>query len=184
MIGPSMNKVILLPLLLSGCHDAAQRRPDVTEKGGAMTAAAAVKMKEGPATRPSGPLLSWLNENARTAAGKKRRFRLPVAVTFEDEHRLAVGTAHIGAAGPDAVALALDDTGLSVALLDTLQQRCPKGEPGCTVWLEGYWGELMDAPMPEFGAPSKDGAKRWPFAVLKVHERVASGADARPAVEE
>lgn len=182
----------LLPwagLALLACHDPLARRPD-TQKGGApvtLTSPAAVKMKEGPALKPAGALLGWLNQNARRA-GKKVRFRLPVAVRFEDEHRLAIGAAHIGtdvgANEADAIELALDDTGLGVALLDTLRQRAPKGQPGLVLWLEGYWGELMDVPLPEFGAASADGKKRWPFAVLRVHQTVGPDGAAHVQVEE
>lgn len=183
----------LAAALLAGCPDPAQRRPDAPQKGAApmmMTSARPVKMTEGPSIRPSAALLDWLQKNARGAAGKKRRFRLPVVARFEDEHRLAIGAAHIGtgegALGADAIALALDDTGMANPLLDALTQRCPKGQASCALWLEGYWGPLLDAPMPEFGAPSADGEKRWPFAVLQVHEVIPAGqgGDARALVEE
>lgn len=168
----------LLAALLCGCPDAA-RRPDAPQKGAPMTPATPVKMTEGPAVQPTGALVEFLNQNARSSAGKKRRFKLPVVVRFEDEHRLAIGAAHIGgdaaAPGADAIALSLDDTAMSIALLDTVSQRCPKGQASCALWLEGYWGPLMDTPMPEFGA-SQPGERRWPFAVLRVHEAIAPGA--------
>jgi hypothetical protein len=130
-------------------------------------------LAEGPTIQPASQLLSWLEKNARDEAGNRRIFRLPVVVRFEDEHRLALGPAYIGVSeaslGSDRVALALDDTGLKVSLLDQLNQRCTRPATVCALWLEGYWGPLVQA-----GSSSDppDGDKTHPFAVLAVGELI------------
>jgi hypothetical protein len=57
---------------------------------------------------------------------------------------------------------------MSVSLLSYLRDRCPKGATGCALWLEGYWGRLVDVPDPL--APQ--GGARKPFAVLRVREMI------------
>jgi hypothetical protein len=139
-------------------------------------------LAEGPTLQPSAQLLSWLEKNAKDEAGKRRVFRLPVVVRFEDEHRLALGPAYIGVSeeslGVDRVALALDDTGLKTSLLDHLNQRCAKPATGCALWLEGYWGPLVKAG-PSFDPPGGD--KTHPFAVLAVGDLIDPTAAPSPA---
>lgn len=136
-----------------------------------MRPAQPASMVEGPLIQPSKPLLDWLEKNSRTATGKRLRFRLPVVVRFEDQYRLALSGAFIGTTeadgGAQAILLGLDDTGMGTALIDQLRDRCPKSTNSCAVWLEGYWGQLVEAPMPE--SPSTAGIKKHPFAVLRVH---------------
>ena len=115
-------------------------------------------------------LLRWL----QTSDG--RALRLPVAVTFDDEYRLAIQSAQVG-----GISLKLDDTAMSVALLDQVRALCPAGEPGCTVWLEGTWGSVLPGAMmpgmggPDLsgpGAPAASGPIRHPFTVRKVGEPI------------
>jgi hypothetical protein len=185
---PAARAAALLALALAGgCPDAAVRRPDPASSPAQTKGKDAmnqpVHMVDGPAIQPSGALLDWLGKNATNAAGKRRLFRLPVVVRFEDSYRLALGPAFIGvsegAPPADAIPLTLDDTGLKSALLDTLRDRCPKEAGGCALWLDGYWGALVDAPGLPGEAPPKN-----PFAVLRVGEMIdgkAQGAAAARA---
>jgi hypothetical protein len=135
-------------------------------------------VKEGPAIEPAGPLLDWLNKNVKGADGKRQRIRLPVAVRFEDQYRLAFGDVTVGrslaAPAPDAIHLTLDDTGLSMPLLPAVTSRCPKDAPGCVMLIEGYWGALVEGGPPDVVMPGE--AKKWPFSVLKVHGLIEAGA--------
>lgn len=132
-------------------------------------ATASVKMIEGPSIQPSGPLLEWLNRNSRSASGEPRLFRLPVVVSFEDEYRLELGNAFIGASearlGDDAIALALDTGAMGISLWSLLNERCPKASIACAVWLDGYWGSPIEFDRPD---THKTGEK-WPFAVIRLH---------------
>lgn len=189
----------LAALLAAGCQAQAARQtrpaspaPQSNEAQKTMTTpmkpAQSARFVAGPAIRPSGPLLDWLNDKVAAAPGPRKRVRLPVVVRFEDQYRLAIGEAFIGAApgaaGDDAIFLSLDDTGMSVALLDILRDRCPKSADACAVWLEGHWGPLVDVPMPDLDLPGEpeDDRKRWPFAVLQVHDLIdaKAGGDETP----
>jgi hypothetical protein len=133
---------------------------------------------EGPAIRPAAPLLAWLDREARSDSGERRRFRLPVVVRHDVR---GVTAAFVGVTDdPDAdtLSLALDDSAMGVSLADTLRSR---GAGTHIVWLEGYWGALL-AP-----APGPDARGRWPFAVLRVHDAITPGsriADATRALVE
>src|SRR4051812_5948809 len=106
-------------------------------------------MTEGPAIHPPGPLVDWLNKNAKSASGARRLFRLPVVVRFQSSHHLALGEAFIGAseddAGAGAIALSLDTGAMGLSLLSLLSERCPPPAEACTVWLDGTWGPLFDS---------------------------------------
>ncbi len=133
------------------------------------------ELVEGPAIEPPDQLLAWLETTPGAAGERRRRIQLPVVVRFEDEYRLAVGEAFVGARveakRPDALRLALEDTGMSVALLTQLGGLCPKPAEACALWLEGYWGRLVDMPsIPDLPGVGPDGRK--PFSVLKVHGRI------------
>ncbi len=135
----------------------------------------------GPASSPPGALLEWLNQSL-AGSRPRRRVRLPVAVHFEDSYRLGYGPVYVGTSpggGDGAIHLELDDTGLSNALLTTLAEQTPESEEACVLWLEGYWGPLMDG-LPDFDLPGFEpaGPKRWPFAVLAVGEAIAAGDSA------
>ena len=136
-----------------------------------MTPAPTRTYVDGSPLADAGALLAWLEGSGGKA------LRLPVAMTFDDEYRLAIQTAHVG-----GVPLKLDDTAMSVALLDQVRGLCPPGQPGCTIWLEGTWGSVLqgvsmpslpgpDLEGPDIPGPSIPGAAgptRHPFAVRKV----------------
>ena len=136
----------------------------------------------GPAVRPADELLDWLGRNAKDPDGKRRRFRLPVVVSFEDPHRVTLGSAFVGvsleSSGHDA--LTLDDGALGISLLERLGELCPEKRASCALWLEGYWGPLVE------GLPggNRSGERRT-FAVLKVLTLVsqAMGRDVKAFVE-
>jgi len=89
---------------------------------------------------PSTNLLTWLGEQAGA------HLKLPVRLQFADEHRLALGPAHVGGwaePGPESLALTLDDTALGISLLDRVRDLCPEGDLTCALWLEGSWGPLI-----------------------------------------
>jgi len=46
--------------------------------------------------KPSSQLLNWLNHEAQTASGSRKRLRLPVVIHFQDAYRLALGDSFIG----------------------------------------------------------------------------------------
>ncbi|MDP2304938.1 MAG: hypothetical protein Q8P18_02810 [Pseudomonadota bacterium] len=149
-----------LLLLLLGCAARpapASRPPPSLEPTVAtpLTPPPARTFDDGPAVADPAAVLTWLD------AGRGRRVQLPVVVQFDDQHRLAVTGASIGAGG---VPLKLDDTAMGIALIDQLRTLCPPG-PACTVWLEGTWGPLMEG-MPDFGTDA--GPARHDFAVRRV----------------
>jgi hypothetical protein len=126
-----------------------------------------VQMVKGPRLEPAADLVRWLEANSQKPDGKRRRFLLPVTVRFADEYRLAFGSVTIG-----SVSVVLDDTAMEVPLLQSISDRCPKGQSACSLWLEGYWGPLVDAPsMPSFDPP---GTKH--FAVLRVQQTIMDQA--------
>ncbi len=137
----------------------------------------AIDFVAGPDVDSVDELGAWFEDNAKSGEAR-RRFRIPVVAVFEDEYRLALGDAFIGrpgdVSGDTRLRLHLDDGGLGVALLDTVRARCPKEQPSCALWLEGYWGMLVE--MPDW--PMKEGTR--PFAVLAVGESIASGEAVRP----
>lgn len=112
-----------------------------------MTPAPSRTYVDGAALSDDAALLAWLE------ASDGKALRLPVALTFDDEYRLAIQTAQVG-----GVALKLDDTAMGVGVLDQVRTLCPKGEPGCTVWLEGTWGSVLQgATMPGLPGPGGPG---------------------------
>jgi hypothetical protein len=145
-----------------------------------MTPAPSRSYVDGAALSDGAALLAWLE------ASDGKALRLPVAITFDDEYRLAIQTAQVG-----GVALKLDDTAMGVGVLDQVRTLCPAGQPGCTVWLEGTWGSVLQGATlpglpgpggPGLGGPSLPGGpglagpampatpgpKKHPFAVRKV----------------
>ena len=122
---------------------------------------------------PPGALLAALD----ALKGKRPRPHLtvPIYVTFGDAYRLDYGPIVIGAGPedvrPDAIHLDLDDTAMSVPVLEKLAKACPVGAPGCAFWFEGHWGTLIEVDLPADldppGAP-----KRHAFTLLKMGERI------------
>ena len=137
----------------------------------------------GPPITSSGRVLGTLERDGKTSAGKRRRFRLPVVVRFADS-RLSITEAFIGVkAGDraeDSVVLELDDTSLGIPLMTRLTDHCPRDRDSCAVWLEGYWGRLIE------GEPSVEAAGKtgWPFAILSVGDLIDStpGTDDKPTI--
>ncbi len=155
----------LLALLLVGCGAAAQGQPGP-----------AAAFEAGPPITPAPALLAWLRDDANAPP---RRLKLPVVVRFTDEHRLGLSGGLIatdaGHLPKDAIALTLDDGGLSISLLDRVRALCPPDAAACALWLEGQWGELV--PRPKLPGFNTKGA--WPYAVMKVGARVAATDPAR-----
>lgn len=147
------------------------------------------KMIEGAAIQPSGTLLDWLNRNARSATGARRLFRLPVVIRFQDEYRLELGDAFVGAAeetmSADPIALSLDTSAMGMSLWSLLNERCPKALIACAVWLDGYWGSSIETG--ESDASWQGGVRKWPFTVLRLHglieERTRRATVVRALVE-
>ena len=136
--------------------------------------------------KPTIQLLSWLNEQGNTSAGLRKRLLLPVVIRFEDSHRLAISDAFIGVidanTDKDTLFLSLDDTGMGISLLMKLRGICPKSATSCVVWLEGYWGSLVELDGAEPPAPKKEEGIKWPFSVLQVHQFVAKQTELGEAV--
>lgn len=135
---------------------------------------------DGPSLTDDAALLDWLE------ASRGKALRLPVAVTFDDAYRLAIETAHVG-----GVPLQLDDTAMAVAVLDQVRELCPADQPGCTVWLEGTWGAVLQGvtmpmvPGPGLAGPDlpgNPGPARHPFAVRKVGG-IVEGGPVTPQIE-
>jgi hypothetical protein len=132
-------------------------------------------MVEGPAIQPADILLGWLRQRASIDKGGRRLFRLPVVVRFADAYRLALGEACVSTSPKDTcdnhLQLQLDDTALGISLLDRVSQHCPKPALSCAIWLEGYFGELLEdvLPKPKPAVASRPTTK-WPFAVMKVED--------------
>jgi hypothetical protein len=110
-------------------------------------------------------LFDWIAKNAKASDGTRRRFRLPVIVSFTDSKGPAIrsGVVRLSERDFDYVTFALDDTALGVPLIERLQERCPQTEGNCAIWLEGYWGRLLAGPV---GPP--DDTERDTFSVLAV----------------
>lgn len=124
-----------------------------------LTPEPALSFVDGPAIADSDALLAWLSAN------KGRTLQLPVVVAFDDEHRLAVKRASLG-----ALQLRLDDTSMGVGILDRLRAACPPGPLECAVWLEGRWGPVMEiGGQPALSIPGFDsGPRRHDFAVRRL----------------
>ncbi|HIA00481.1 MAG TPA: hypothetical protein EYN66_00960 [Myxococcales bacterium] len=123
-----------------------------------------VQMRAGPSLEPSNELLKWLNDNPRKSTNTRRMLRLPIVVEFEDDYRLNYERVYIGGTpsqSGNVVLLDLDDTALGMGLLTQLQRLCPKGQKACALWLEGYWGALVEY-------DDDDDDDGMSFSVLKV----------------
>lgn len=170
-------------VLVVECHGQVATRNDSGEGKMKAVSGTPAKWTEGPALQPAAVLLDWLERHARTETGTRRLFRLPVVVRFEDAYRLAIESAFIGTSeadrNSDSVCLRLDDTGMGMSLVSQLGPYCAGSSRVCRVWLEGYWGRLVEVPLPE----REGDVAGKPFAVLKVVGAVQGPPDAaRPAV--
>ncbi|MEO0564612.1 MAG: hypothetical protein AAF125_21085 [Chloroflexota bacterium] len=127
--------------------------------------------------KPSDQLLKWLQQYVEDENGKRKKLKLPVVTRFEDEYRLDLSDAFVGQSASDetddAVYLELDDGGMSEALLTQLRDMCPKTSDTCVVWLEGYWGPLVEDDFLDDDDDDEDddpdsSRVEHPFAVLAV----------------
>lgn len=139
---------------------------------------------EGPPIKPYTTLLTWLDTHRTNAAGARRYFRLPVVVHFAT-HQLGIEQAFVGETAAegqaDGLRLALDDSGMGIALLDRLRRLCPKTQPTCVVWLIGIWGPVLSLES-ELQPPSEDLTQPWPFAVRRVEGLVPAQTTETPRV--
>ncbi len=137
-----------------------------------MTPAPTLRFVDGPALDDA-QLLAWLGE--QQARGST--LRLPVVVDFGGPYRLGVQRAWLGsdlaAPGPSTVLLDLDDTPMSVSLMDHLRRACPEGER-CAVWIEARWGAPVA--MPAAMAAFAEDPPRLPVTVLRFGEVAATPA--------
>lgn len=174
---PHVFAMLLTVGLDAGCKRNAQQTREESRMTSMnpSTSASRVQMVEGPRLETAEDLRRWLDENSNKPDGHRRRFRLPVTLRFADEYRLALGAGSIG-----SIEVRLDDTAMQTPLLEAVKRQCPQGQTTCTLWLEGYWGPLINVPnMPSFDPP---GTKH--FAVLRVDQAVASNdSDIRAQME-
>lgn len=136
----------------------------------------------GPPIQPTHELLHWLERNVKGADGKRRRLRLPVVVSLGEPYPLGLGRACVGISleSSNEIALTLDDSALGISLLERVRTLCVDNGVSCALWLEGYWGPLLERPPGAIG-----GAEQHTFAVLTVLAAIdgASGADINVLVE-
>jgi len=128
-----------------------------------MIPAPVLEFVDGPALADAG-LLPWL----RDQEARGTTLRLPVVVDFGGPFRLGVQRAWLGSdlaePGAEALLLDLDDTAMSVGLMDDLRAACPEGDR-CAVWVEARWGALVPMP-PEMAAFAHD-PPRLPVSVTR-----------------
>jgi hypothetical protein len=86
--------------------------------------------------------------------------------------RAWLGTNLDGPAAGDLL-LDLDDTTMSVGLMDRLRTTCPTGER-CAVWIEARWGAPV--PMPAALAAFDEGPRGAPVTVRGLVGVAAAGA--------
>jgi len=140
----------------------------------------------GPAIRPTGPLLRWLNETVPPASGPPTRVRLPVIIPWSQDD-LSIEEAFIGTGGrvdAETMFLRLDDSMMGISLLERVHERCSKPGTVCAVWLEGYWGSRLpgESNKSKYGMiprmdldPRQSDTTRWLFRVIRVHDTLGGG---------
>lgn len=198
----AINLISLIAVLTWGCQGSAsvnssyitsQLSNEETPMTNPMRPTNSVSFIPGPAIKPSNQLLNWLNNETQTTSGSRRQLRLPVVIHFQDSYRLGIGDSFIGASDrhrdDNAIFLSLSDSAMGVSLLSTLRDICPKEVNSCAVWLEGYWGSLIDFDLPELSGRRKDQEEnvKSPFSVLKVHalieEQLGQDEEVRVLIE-
>lgn len=130
----------------------------------------------GPPIRPRATLMEWLDPHGY----RGRRVKLPLVLHF-DEHHMGIIKAFIGASDTvdaETIFLRVDDSWMGISLMDRLDKPCPRANPTCMIWVEGYWGKGKPAgiPLPMWDQSGVD-RREWPFMVMRVHERVEEGLD-------
>jgi hypothetical protein len=174
------NLISLLAVFIYGCQSSASINStpfpltsQVNTTEAPMISKNPANFIPGPAIKPSTQLLDWLNKEAKTASGSNKRLRLPVVIHFEDSYRLAIGNSFIGTSDADrdqnTIFLSLDDSSMGVSLLSKVTDICPKTTNSCALWLEGYWGSLINLNIPGLSELREDKGKKWPFTVREVH---------------
>lgn len=126
----------------------------------------------GPKITPSKQLLDWLNTNDKMVSDRKRRIQLPVVIRFDRYDQISIRDAFVGLSPiprSDSIFLSLDDTAMGIPLIERLKEPCPSKSNWCAVWLEGYWGTLVELNPP---SQKKTSVTKWPFAVLKVQKPI------------
>lgn len=104
-------------------------------------------------------LLTWLRQQAKDGQDRRRLFRVPVVIRFDSPGKLMIDDAAIGvdaaALGADGLHVELDDTTMSVALMDHCRRLCPPKDDVCGLWIHAQVGRAL--PMPNLppipGAP-------------------------------
>lgn len=131
----------------------------------------------GPAIRPIGPLLRWLNETVPSASGPRTRVRLPVIIRFYQPHQPHIGIAEafigtVDRVDAKTVFLRLDDSAIGVSLFERVSERCSKSETACAAWLDGYWDSRIPADPHREGMEARAAARpeHWSFKVIRFHE--------------
>jgi len=150
-----------------------QKQPSVKQKAPQTDPATKVAWEVGPGVDQPAELKSWIQE-VRAKPGEERPLvRIPVVASM-DEHRLQISSAFLGvsADASNHFALRLDDSALGISLVARLRHRCPEDRRSCVIWVEGYWGPLLDLPR------DPDATPPYPFAVLEVlSERPANATN-------
>ncbi len=170
--------LVATALLCAACPSRARAPESAAEETPTMTQQQDKDFVPGLALEPADRLLDWLEDTIEPA---RATIRLPIVVRFEDEHRLGWGAVTVGTAG-DALHVQLDDGALGEPLLDRLAADCPREAESCSLWMEGYWGALVEMPELDLPGHEPEGPKRHPFAVLKVLGPVSEGDPAAALV--
>lgn len=127
----------------------------------------------GGALDPASELLDWILAHATDGQGKATKLlRLPVAIKFAP---LGFASTVVGAsldAGDDALRLDLDDTSMGVGVAEHVRDTCDMSQPGCVIWLDGYWQQLLDLPEDD---DLDDGPREHPFDVRGIGGLVEPG---------
>jgi|GEM_PF-1633688 len=123
--------------------------------------------------KPRLDALAWLDDNNITLGDYRRYFKIPVTIRFENEYRLHIFQAVIGVHSSNfdnqVIYLSLDDSAMGISLIDHLRHNCEVSNQTCAVWLEGYWGKLIEDLSQEIAEPTTLSLeqKKFPFAVRR-----------------
>ncbi len=133
---------------------------------------------EGPAVDDPRAVTAFLTERARDSAGGRRMFRLPVMLRFDGPGKLMIEAAAVGvddaALGAAGLQVDLDDSAMSVGLLDRCRALCARDAASCAVWIDAHWGRNLPLP-PLPPIPGEPPRPAQALAVRAVVELVAAG---------